>query len=534
MNGADVAPSVLLSVVMVWIGVCVQIAFAEGCCVWWWRVATAVDVAATAAGADAESSRSNHADARRLHREWLVSGSLVEAVRCLWPGRFTPLGPCTILVAALGAAGPLWQKSVGVRTDLFHFNGRVLMKGVGLGMVIPLYYPTAVFDEGKGLEGIMAYDYATSVSGLIGSPLVYVVAGEGCQGTCFANMTGAGFTTQCEEMEIPFDLESGDASANSTEVMLLGASFSLTSANTIEVSAVSKTSSSCSGVLVRKTCTLTAAAVTHSVAIQADPVEQHLTNTWNITLAEKPRYEAQYVAREAVHETIYPDTNNGTSEYSSALGGIYLSLLNYFNFNFSGSVTNGSYIAKLQGDPTKIISLFPTTGVGHLDFIMYNDPTTFYANANNCTITFQDANGLMDKILQAANDLFFATAARSAFLSQQLFSSVVPMYPFPDEATNALNLKYNQTVSGDEYAVVQLYTTDLGYLIAGVVVVILSTMACAVLYWRFWILDKRRTLSPVETARLERLREKSDEKDGEVVDGYRIVPGVTVGSGGWN
>ena len=179
----QIAPSVILSGLSSISSLCFSLAIANGVAIAWWRQ--------TLKGATI----------KQLHKSWSFATSMKSVF--LAGRKFN-----TIALAALTAKlaiidGVLMQSATKTGYDNDPVRRNVSNEiEVSMHQVLPVTGWVSPGDNGPGFMTDALRDNVNSWQTNILTPELYYAVAQGCEGICFANVTGAGFEFECAEPTI--------------------------------------------------------------------------------------------------------------------------------------------------------------------------------------------------------------------------------------------------------------------------------------------------------------------------------------------
>lgn len=382
-----------------------------------------------------------------LHRYWNYGNSLWAASTS---GRhFNLVALASIFAALTPVNGPLLQRASTVTSQTVQAQVPLL---VSIAPELPNGYTGTI--TGRGHAVALLSPAFTSVMRDYTNRQDIKMNNTGCNGVCYATLKGAGFAVNCSESTVPYTLEGGTTdnqinwvAVNGTNVFTSNFTYWYTAPNDITLAVSFKRAKTCTGDINIKKCTLRAATVEYPVMFQNDTV----------TLAET--------------STIFDDRVDSISKVAeqfsqgpTTLGGVSLALSNRFDstahMRFAGAV---GYEVTSSGSPPNEYIIAPTNN---------SLSSGFYGL--NCTLSWADPTA---DLLAAAREVMFRTAVRAA------------------------NSSTVQRVPATESAIRTVYKSHYLYLALALGVTILGVGAVAPIFFGWWHLGRKVSLSPVETAK---------------------------------
>ncbi|KAK5069824.1 hypothetical protein LTR64_007993 [Lithohypha guttulata] len=521
-------PASWLSAILSLNGILLSQALAEGVTTAWWYRASRPDVTL-----------------EQLHTTWRL-GTSKWAI--LSAGKsFNYVALAGIFVATVPLNGFLLQAAIAYEQDT-HANLTTLY--IPVSQQLPLGYSASVVNGTLGDWSDGLSSAASSMDGLSGGsvtlpPGVSYIAGSsfdlvGCtnkdnSAVCKTSVTIPGFSMSCtSEMSEEYDLRPSQhvGSKFTANVYSSSVTWNAASPNTIGLDLIYKPNATCQGRLEHKKCILTAASMSMPIQVNSDQ-GYYVGTQWNNAAYSYPVIsidQESTVVNYTAHEPLPVPPNEGKE--NSTYGGIAKWLGQRFNGSIDWTLQDGSWSTSRTGPVTYSYSLntqlYSTDKDGNP--IMWADesnpgPLDFNPKPNNeswCQNTYSGLDWMADlgnasyygsppsdNVFTTVNRLMLSISAAQGTqdwsdlqsdetLSNLWYNDTKSTY---DEFWNPHFRKMAVTVpKSQETQSVLFYRIRYGYWGASVAITVTIVLMVVPLFYGFWQLDRRTTLSPFETA----------------------------------
>lgn len=442
--------------------VCLHIALVEGFNIAWWYRATRAD----ACVAD-------------LHTIWLHGTSSFSALKS---GRsFNYIALATLFVATVPLNGFILQNAISVDSTLV--DSKVNMTyttrtSLPLGWsgstsnqssVVTVPLPSLALSQivGNSFSGIQSADFSTGGSGCASGAI------------CSALMPSVGFWAECNSSSLPYDLPNDSSSNITTNATLFTSAITWTNSNPNDVDirvqwkpVNEDATGPCKGTYKVKECKLRAASLLQPVQVTSFIPQTNLGPAFpHFTL----NLDSSYTYTSDKLDEILPILpNEGIT--NSTYGGI-ASIMEKF---LTGSVN----ISYLEGKPSIISEGLYSNVVGIASNSM-NTPDPGPMSTCNITAGSSSSIDFGDQIINAIRQLVWTSVTNDA-LSSAITSG------------NPQHTLFQGTQSNPEnhYKIIWIYW------IGSLIITLSIVLAVTPIFWGFWALGRKTTMSPFETARV--------------------------------
>ncbi|KAA8630238.1 hypothetical protein SMACR_09247 [Sordaria macrospora] len=441
------APQVLLSYTTTVANSLMGVAFAEAAVITFWR------------GAVSGMPVSN------LHYVWSSSSSVVGALNSLWRRRAVGVSLVSILVAiSTLLRGPLMQRSTYVEL-------------VDLEILDTIKVPVMA-DMGNDWGGMMtgqslmdlrfAPGFADTVANYQSqSPMSLL--GANCT-NCDLNVVAFGFQVNCTATKIPYNLTgSFEAIMNQTFKATvfdsrIGIVEESARGSLINISVVRKVDVGYEGNLEHKVCLLAPSLLNYSMNLDGNILSFKSEDWYDVSAVEDP------LNLPPVDSFVKPI--NMTLAYRSGLGSTIPALqsIGSLLFDSSSKVSHGGAVGWTTSNSGLLSNLFYTAETPALR--RSSDPKDY---------SFEDP---MQDIINAYRDIAFRMSLQAATEE--------------NEGLTDQNVKVFQEVGYTSHTSMARYAMDKAALAVAVVISLLGPVATLILFWGWWKLGRRFTMSPLE------------------------------------
>jgi hypothetical protein len=370
----------------------------------------------------------------------------------------------------------------------------------------------------------------------------------GCENSsiCTTTALGVGFHVACEHDVIQYDLlprSYPNATKGRIFWSTVGYNPSEPASMTLDIGW--KVDKSCIGVLQHDRCSLTAALVEYPVQIQMNISSQNVYPGPYVSLIDGTKYND-----DKVHALLPSAIDDGIE--STIYGGIAAHFASYYNAEMNVTTyPNGTFDWDFTGQLVEFLS--PVVPYGGLDgYFSGGCNTTFVFGLEEVRaqqlrdgkVLYTDVeeniyNNVLD--LPDPADLILAPLRRAMFLASVYegfawFPGIAKLDLGPSIVGNdTLFDDYVQTRPGIQVKPVSRYTVRFYLWGASLATTYLVILFIIPLFWGFWTIRRKPTMSPIETARLLKaplLGENDDDameilmtKHGRYRVHYELLPG---------
>ncbi|KAH9207812.1 hypothetical protein DL95DRAFT_395741 [Leptodontidium sp. 2 PMI_412] len=324
---------------------------------------------------------------------------------------------------------------------------------------------------------------------------VPITAGfTGCKGNCTGTVPAAGFAVTCQKSRFPVDYYAkGINPSNSSDLsyqdpqLAFSTNFTENSWNlsaNLTVAYVDSINQTCAGFMTVRSCYLQAATIEYPISITNNVVTLGDVSSPNVLALQNSSVYSHSTC--LVDCPVYADGG-------MTISGITLSAQRLFN---SSAIL--THTAPTPHTTSVWIVNYAGTLSNQYQSVTESD---FIHSINNCNMTYLDPTNV---IIQAMNEMMFRTALRASNTS--LYNGLegfnhpgepvvfVPM-PGVDGVPRNTNITMTQTSS------INVYSSDYKFLGASIALILLSLILIIPLYYGYWKMGRRPTLSPLETAK---------------------------------
>ncbi|KAH7350719.1 hypothetical protein BKA65DRAFT_476091 [Rhexocercosporidium sp. MPI-PUGE-AT-0058] len=470
-----IQPSVLLAILMAGSNATLMFALAGGITnSWWYMVYKGAPIA-------------------EVHRQWSVGVSLWEALSA--GKHMGPVAVATVIGTwAIFVTDPLMQKSTNVVSVNLTSSVNV---AVSIAPLIPYGYTGMTVAPGgadNDLSVVAPTVPAMDVARDYFNKVPITTGFTGCKGNCSGTIPAAGFAVTCHESRFPIDFYAIAPNASNTSdfsfqqpQLAFSTKFtenSWTLSSNLTVSYVDSINRTCAGFMTVRSCYLQAATIEYPVSI--------INNLVTLGDVSSPKVLAIQNSSAYSHETCLVDCPIYASG-SMTISGITLSAQRLFS--------SSAILTHVNPTPQTAYAWkadYAGTLSNQYQSVKQSD---FVYTIANCNMSYSDPT---DVIIQAMNEMMFRTALRasntSLYFGLEGFNHPgerVLFTPMPgvDGIPRNINITMTQTSS------VNVYKSDYKYLGASITLILLSLILIIPLYYGYWKMGRRLTLSPLETAK---------------------------------
>jgi len=249
----------------------VHLAISQGMAVSWWVRAS-----------------HKHATVKDMHNTW-AAGSIVEALLA-WKA-FNYVALATVIVATLPVNGVLLQNALTtVRSTIEQYPDFI---DYNFASSLPVNWTSAKLNT-DGSVGTYDNKFSTILPDVIAREFSDSVITKSrltnCNGTCYADLAGIGFSTTCSQSRIPYDIPTPDEAdsiikADSPDmdfiVLSVDIIWNALNPNTIGVNVLEKDSEGCTGEFLLTNCTLEMGSQLYSTQVVFNATGGNSTDfTW--------------------------------------------------------------------------------------------------------------------------------------------------------------------------------------------------------------------------------------------------------------
>lgn len=513
-------PSSWLSAMASANSIALHIALSEGVTVAWWYKASRAEVTL-----------------RELHDTWVMGTSTMGV---LFSGkRFNYVAMGTLFVATIPLNGFLLQNSVAYVADT-KTNSTSTTLHVPVSGRLPLGYSAAMTNGTLGEPSDGLNSIASSFNGLSAVPagFFYTVYNNdfsdiGCinkdwSAVCKAKVNITGFDMKCntsmtEQYDLRPDQHVGDQPYTAT-VFNSSVRWTPQDPNSIYLDVIYKPNNTCQGIFETRHCKFEASEMAVPVQIQSDKAflggtvyggDDSIYLLSPLVAIDVDSERSNFTVIKKL--PVYAAEGQGNSTF----GGIAQWLASRFNGSIEWTLRNGSWSTKKSGVVassyslnTYIYSQFPN---GSLDGMSMSPFKPIANNASWCKHTYFESDWLADiggydpteSIFLALNSFMLGASAEemqtrwnNLFYNDTLMNMVnnltLEEYDafFPNQF---INMSQN-FAKADQMQDALKYNIRYKYWGASVAVTMAIILMIVPLFWGFWTLDRRATLSPFETA----------------------------------
>lgn len=487
-------PASLLSAHMSLNAIFIEIAFQEGLNIAWWHEATKLSTTV-----------------QKLHEIWAVGHSSRAAFR-LW--RSAPwVSLAAVLVAVSPINGVILQASILTPVSPVTSNHTLtlpMVKQLDLGYsAYPAPTETSwgaytfaqwftIWKQVQFSEFTEFANYAWfgSKSDLNSSAFEF---GYNSLAPYKAKALGAGWDMNCQSSQEPYNLEQGDREEVSGRIFNNYVSWSKDSPNTIQLYFLWKQDYSCVGNYEVRTCTLRAATIEYPIEISMNISGSPYKGPFYSLAPGSTRRDDRLVRILPVYEA--------EGRENTTFGGIAGSLEDYDSYYQITTWANGSY--EFQDDGPLIKAIEPTFPAGtnaqcSLSFeFSLRQLATWLTLGKSPIDQIVDEGGFLTNANIDPSEILFERLRQGMFLASvyqgtRMISNCCAV----DDTIPHEDSYYFQTVTASQTLQVAKY--QVRWWLWGVSVA-LTWITCALvvpLFYGFWVLSRRTSLSPAETARL--------------------------------
>jgi hypothetical protein len=387
---------------------------------------------------------------RDLHNIWSFGSSMQDA---LFAGRsFNLVALASLAVAVAPINGPFLQRAsvVTVQTEVQAKN-----LTIPIAQVFPAGF-TGIISGRSHVVGLPTLNFSSIANDFnVRRPIN--VAGSGCMGTCTGRLLGAGYSVQCINNTVPYDI-STDTQFDTTTVFSTNFTYNEFQGGLINFTAVVKPERGCTGSLYLTKCTLLPATIEYPVLLTNDI----------ISLDPSGSFKTDRVI--AMHP-VWPNYAQGPTTH----GGMYLVLDSLFNSNsfiqFDGAV---GYETRSSGSAA------------------FGYSRTELSNWD-CNITWIDPT--LD-MLSVARELAFRSA---------LFAAANNV-TFGDDSPDSGNTirdpsEYIQHIQVHQSTPQTVFKSHHRFLAVALVFTLFAAFSVVPIFLGWWSLGRNVSLSPIETAK---------------------------------
>jgi hypothetical protein len=443
--------------------VCLHIALAEGFNIAWWYRATRAD-----------------ARVADLHTIWLHGTSSFSALKS--GKNFNYIALATLFVATVPLNGFILQNAISVNSTLVDTKVNLTytttsslplgwsgnLNNDSSGATVPL--PSLVLSQfvGNSLSGVQSSDFSTGGSGC--------AAGAICSGL----MPSVGFWSECNSSTIPYDLPSDSASNVTVNATLFSSDINWSNSNPNEMNlrvqwkpVNDDATGPCTGLYKVKQCRMVAASLNQPVQITSFTPQTTFGPSFpHFTL----NLDSSYTYTSDKLDQILPiHPNEGIT--NSTYGGIAAIMQKFLTGQVHISYTPGR-------EPTIISNGFYSAVVGIAKNSMQTlDPGPM----NTCNMTAGGSSSIDfgDQIVNAIRQLVWTAVTNDAH-GKAMTTGNTQGTVFLGDQSNPEN----------HYKIVWVYW------IGSLIITLCIVIAVTPIFWGFWLLGRRTTMSPFETARV--------------------------------
>ncbi|KAK3388353.1 hypothetical protein B0T20DRAFT_448570 [Sordaria brevicollis] len=441
-------PQVLLSYTSTVANSLMSVAFAEAAVITFWR------------GAVGGMPVSN------LHYVWSSSSSVVGALNSLWRRRAVGVSLVSIFVAiSTLLRGPLMQRSIFVElVDLEVYDT------IKMPVIANISDEWAGLASGRALQDIrFSPGFAHAVSQYqYMSPMS--ILGANCT-NCDLNVVAFGFQVDCTATNIPFNITPGSVEAILNRT--IGATLFDSRVTVVEesprgsllnISILRKVDFGLEGNLLHNVCLLSPSLLNYSMFLDGGELSFKSENWFNGTAVEDP------IHLPPVDSFVAPI--NMTIPYINGFGTTIPALRNLGSLLFD-STSNVSYdgVQQWLTSNSGLLSNLYTTAESSA-VLRSSDPKDY---------AFDDP---MHDIINSFRDIAFRMSLEAAAEE--------------NEGLNDADVKVFQEVEYVSHQSMARYAMDKAALAVAIVISLLGPMATLMLFWGWWKLGRRFTMSPLE------------------------------------
>lgn len=430
----SIQPDVFLAITSAVANSAVHFALSQGVTVAWWVKAMKPDSTVT-----------------ELHNTWSFGSSVWDA---LLAGRsFNLIALAGLAVAAMPIHGPLLQRA-SVTTTQISLQNKTLT--IPAAMVMPGGF-TGIITGRSHSVGLPTLNFSAIVNDYnIRRPIT--VAGSGCLGTCAGLLLGAGYSIDCKNSTVPYDISPNptDASFKGAGVFSTNFTYDEYEGGLMNFTALWKPQQGCVGSLRQTKCMLKPATIEYPVMMTNDTISLDPPGSFKTDRVIELR-------------PVYPNGAQGPTTH----GGMYLVLDSMFksgtNLRFAGAVG------------------YETTSSGSTTYqYARTDASLFDCNQTWADPTFD--------ILSAARELSFRTALVAAAIKAPYKDDSPAVRPntFKDPSEYLQRIQVQQSVRRT------VFKSDYRFLAVALVFVLLATFSTVPIFFGWWSLGRNVSLSPIE------------------------------------
>ncbi len=374
-----------------------------------------------------------------LHRYWSYGNSLWAASTS--GRRFNLVALASLFAALAPVNGPLLQRASTMDKNIV--DGNVTLSA-SMALELPDGYSGTIT---SGLHSVaLLSSFFTSVMRDYTNRAAIKMDKTGCDGNCYSALKGTGFVVNCSESTLWYKLEGASAG---TDVFTTNFTHSESTPGDITLVVTYKGTPTCTGDITIKRCLLRAATVDYHVMFKNDTValDDHTTIT-----------DDKVVSISKVARRI--------GQGSTTLGGVALGLQNRFDSTAHMTFRGGtSYEVRSAGSPPNEYVIAAPANSSNPDPYPYRI---------NCGWTWADPTA---DLLAAARELMFRSAIATG------------------------NSSTVQRVLATDSSIRTVYCSNYIYLGLALLMTFLGLGFVAPIFYGWWNLGRKVSLSPVETAK---------------------------------
>lgn len=374
-----------------------------------------------------------------LHRYWSYGNSLWAASTS--GRRFNLVALASLFAALAPINGPLLQRASTVINQPVQ---RQVILSASMALELPDGYSGTISSPRDSSVSLLSPPFA-SVMREYTNRAAIKMSSTGCDGICYSVMKGAGFVVNCSESTAPFTIEL----KGGTDVFTSKFTYREITPGDINLAVTYKGAPTCTGDITIKKCLLRAAIVDYHVMFKNDTValDDHTT------IIDEKIVSISNVARQI-----------GMGQ--TTLGGVALGLQNRFDSTAHMTVYGGpSYEVSSAGSPPNEYLIAARSNS------LNPDP---YPYTITCDWTWADPTA---DLLSAARELMFRSAIATG------------------------NSSTVQRVLATDSSIRTVYRSNYIYLGLALLMTLLGLGFVAPIFYGWWNLGRKVSLSPVETAK---------------------------------
>ena len=491
-------PAAWLSAILSFISVAFHIAISEGLNIAWWYKVRKDDVTVRDLhqtwdhGTSSWSAfKSGGSDLKTgiLHLHRRLTGKAEESP--VKKARFSYVALATLFVATVPLNGFLLQSAVVVESTTVPKNGTIslpMMTGDNLGQtgIGGTYY-----DPGHALWSPSLGLISQNTSPKLPATTDLKSFNTTCPETCNAVIPGAGFQISCTETTLPYNISGDPENGNygSEEMQTTGAdifsvqvSFDFAKPNRISTKTYSKSDFHCVGDYSVHTCTLDLATVTYPVTINSGVQEMTSSGLRNSTVMslDLDLLNARPHVIDVLPLSPYEGRRQRRQGYATGIPGI----ADFFAATFNSSIN----LLYTQDTLTNLNQIRAEGLFAQQQLYTNSNFSTNSGGPLPCQNTFgSPQNSVNAELLAEMQSMMFQLSVYT-----NLNPANSPQY---DGSFYLQNVTATQTFKQNQYRIVW------PWYFGSLTVTLLVTLAVTPTFWGFWMLERKTTMSPFETAR---------------------------------